>query len=273
MANPENWLQWQNNLHNALQKDSTLTKISKYKKAFIIAAPVVHFQVDNSLGFVFGVNKTINDLTTNYAAIVVPNTINNSAVINIKTKRSAFRRIYLYFKQNNDTTDIGYLKHYMESPETYYGFRIVKTTVTDSNVVVIKKLVPLAKKQLTINQSITSLKKFLQKNQLKQVQPVIADIRAPEHDSVRIMIGLPINKTATSAGEVSFMHLPTHGHMLVGFYNGPYSGRKNLYAAMKQYVSDHHFSAPEDPYEKYLDNKIPATDTSTVRLQVNFPIF
>jgi effector-binding domain-containing protein len=102
---------------------------------------------------------------------------------------------------------------------------------------------------------------------------VIADIRPAGKDSLRMMIGLPVNKPAVSAQNVIFMQLPAHGRMLVGYYTGKYGGRDKLYLAMKTYLTDHHLASPEDPYEKYLDDKIPANDSSLVHLQVNFPIY
>jgi len=169
--------------------------------------------------------------------------------------------------------DLNELKVFLEDPRRYYGFDIRRTMVTDSNILVEKRKVLLKNKASEIAQTEQDLKAYIRQQKLKIVQPVIADIRAIGRDSLRLMIGLPINQPTVSSGKIQFMHQPTHGHILTGLYTGRYDGRQKLYLAMKTYIADHNLSSPEDAYEKYLDNKIPVSDTSFVHLQVNFPIF
>jgi effector-binding domain-containing protein len=273
LQKPENWKNWQPNLYNAWKKDSSQVKITKKSKGFSFEAPGIAFNVNTAEGFAFKVDKKNGGKNSTYTYVAIPDNHDGSALILVIKRSNLFESVYNFFSKNLNKSDILYLKNYLEDARLYYGFDIKSTTVTDSNIVVIKKVVAAKNKLNEIAQIQLALKDFIQKHQLKAVQPVIADIRDATADSVRIMIGIPVDKQTVSAGKVKFMHIPEHGKMLTGTYTGKYSGRQRLYVAMKSYLTDHNLATPEDPYEKYLDNKIPVNDTSVVRLQVNFPIY
>ncbi|MGI4020982.1 MAG: hypothetical protein ACRYFA_05710 [Janthinobacterium lividum] len=275
LLQPENWRKWQPEIKQAWEKDSVQVKLTKnkLKKTFTYAAPKILLLVNNEQGFAFNILKDIYGKVNSYTYIAIPKLIDNTANIIVVTRTSIVKLLYEFFINNSTQTDIISLKNYLEDPRQYYGFDIRRTMVTDSNIVVEKKRILVKNKSLEIAQTEQDLKAYIQQQNLKIVQPVIADIRNIGQDSLRLMIGLPINKQTVSGGKIQFMHQPPHGHMLIGFYNGRYGGRQKLYLAMKTYIADHNLSSPEDAYEKYLDNKIPVSDTSWVRLQVNFPIF
>jgi effector-binding domain-containing protein len=273
LQKPENWKNWQPDLYKAWKKDSSQVKIVKKSKGFSIEAPEITFNVNTAEGFAFKVDKKNGGKNSTYTYVAIPNNRNGSALILVITRSNLFQSACNFFSKNLNKSDIFYLKNYLEDTRLFYGFEIKNITVTDSNVVVMKKVVAAKNKLNEIAQIQLALKDFIQKHQLKEVQPVIADIRDAGHDSIRIMIGIPVDKRSVSAGKVEFMYIPRGGRMLTGIYTGKYGGRQRLYAAMKSYLTDHNLATPEDPYEKYLDNKIPVSDTSMVRLQVNFPIY
>ncbi|MGI4803122.1 MAG: hypothetical protein ACRYFL_00010 [Janthinobacterium lividum] len=271
LLQPENWKKWQPQVKQAWEKDSAQVKISKRNTVFTIQIPgsAITFTAH---GFDFYVDKNSIWKNSSYRMIAIPVLKDGTAMVHIEQKKTLLNRLFEFFGQK-PSNDIEQLKQYLENTRLYYGFDIRRTTVTDSNIVVEKKTVLLQNKALEIAQTEQDLKDFIRQKDLKIVQPIVADIREAGKDSLRIMIGLPVNKQAISAGKIKFMHLPSHGRMLTGLYYGKYSGRQKLYLAMKTYITDHHLASPEDPYEKYLDNKIPVSDTSFVHLQVNFPIY
>lgn len=273
LLKPENWQNWQPDVYKAWKKDSTQVKISKSNKIFTITVPGIIFNIDHTGGFALKIDKKINGKNSTYTCIVLPNNLKGTTFIKVVKRSSLVQLLSNYLSKKPTDPDMAALKNYLEDAKLYYGFDIKKTTVTDSNVVVIKKLVAATNRLDEIAEIRLNLQEFIKKNQLKEVQPVIADIRKSGLDSLRLMIGIPIDRQTVSKGKVIFMHLPSHGRMLTGLYTGKYIGREKLYQAMRSYLTDHNFSTPEDPYEKYLDNKIPASDSSFVHLQVNFPIF
>jgi len=273
LIKPENWKNWQPNLVQFSKINPAQIKITKVDKGFIISAPQIILNVDNTEGFGFTITKKIGGKNSMEHLIALPNNLNRTTSILQVQKQNIFQLIYHFFDQKNGKSDAFGLKNYMEDARLYYGFDIKKTTVTDSNVVVIKRVVPTQNRLAEIKKIQFELSNFIKKQGLKKVQPVIADIRNVGQDSLRMMVGIPINQQTSSLGKIQFMHLPTHGRMLTGLFTGRYGNRQKLYLAMKNYISDHNLASPEDPYEKYLDNKIPLNDSSLVRLQVNFPIY
>lgn len=270
---PKNWKNWQPELKQAWKKDSSQVKINQTTKASAITAPGITFKITNSSGFASVVNKNLYGKNSTYNFIAIPSSRIGISLVIVNQKINLFRLLYNALFRIKTNTDIHFLKNYLEDARLYYGFDIRKTTVTDSNVVVEKKVIAAEKKGFEIAQIKQELNLFIRQHGLKIVQPVIADIRNAGHGSLRVMIGLPVDRQTVSAGKIEFMHLPPHGRMLTGIYTGRYGGRQKLYLAMKTYISDHNLSSPEDPYEKYLDNKIPESDSSFVHLQVNFPIY
>lgn len=271
LLQPENWKKWQPDVKKAFQQDPAEVKISKRNLVFTIQIPGSTINLKPQ-GFAFDVDKNSTWKNSRYQLIAVPILKDGTAQITINQKTNLWNRL-LDLLGRRPINDIDQLKAFLEDPRRYYGFDIRRTMVADSNIVVEKKRILIKNKASEIAQTEQDLKAYIQQQNLKVVQPVIADIRNIGQDSLRLMIGLPINKQTVSAGKIQFMHQPPHGHMLTGFYNGKYGGRQKLYLAMKTYIADHNLSSPEDAYEKYLDNKIPVSDTSWVRLQVNFPIF
>ncbi|MGI4805053.1 MAG: hypothetical protein ACRYFL_09800 [Janthinobacterium lividum] len=271
LLQPANWEKWQPEVKKAWQKDPVQVKISKHNTVFSIQIPgsIITFSAQ---GFTFYVDKNSSWHNSRYQFVMIPVLKDGTAMLTINQKTNLWNRLLDLLSQKPEN-DLDQLKAFLEDPRQYYGFDIRRTTVTDSNVVVEKRRVSIQNKALEIAGTEQDLKVYVHQQNLKIVQPIIADIRAIGKDSLRIMIGLPVDKQTVSAGKIEFMHLPSHGRMLTGLYNGKYGGRQKLYLAMKTYIADHNLSSPEDAYEKYLDNKIPVSDTSWVRLQVNFPIF
>jgi len=87
-----------------------------------------------------------------------------------------------------------------------------------------------------------------------------------------MMAGIPVNKTVPSNPDIQFVKMPK-GRMLVGEYEGIYSKKASLSNAMEKYIRDHMMVGVAVPYEKYLNDSIPANDTSIVKLKMYYPVF
>jgi effector-binding domain-containing protein len=274
MAKADNWKKWQPDISAALKKNPTQVKISKHSSGFGISTPNVTLNIKNVDGVVFNTEKTIDGKSIKYSYILLPGSAEGNTIAKTGQKTNLIKLLIGVFDDTDKNHDMDGLKNFMEDSRSYYGFEIKQTMVSDINIIVEKKTVPVKNKISGIIKIRQELDEFIKLNHLKAVQPVIADIRTNDPDSVRIMIGMPINKPVAAASDkIQFMHEPEHGKILIGLYKGRYGDRQKLYTAMKNYITDHYLASPEDPYEKYLDNKIPFSDTAFVNLQVNFPIY
>lgn len=274
-SKPDNWKKWQPELMAAMKQkqNPNAIKIINTTSGFSISAGNTQLNVHKIDGLSYAVDKLIAGKSSSYTFLPIPDTHNDSSLVIVSQKINLIHFLFDTFKSTPAGADMLQLKSYMEDAYRYYGFDIRRGTVIDSNVVVEKRVVAARNKQAAVAQVQQELHAFILQHHLRMVQPIIADIRQSGNDSVRLMIGLPVNERITSVGNIQFMHLPRRGHMLSGIYIGLYSGREKLYSAMRSYMTDYNLASPEDPYEKYLDNKIPASDTSYVHLQVNFPIY
>jgi effector-binding domain-containing protein len=89
-------------------------------------------------------------------------------------------------------------------------------------------------------------------------------------DSVEVNIGLFIDKEIKPDKVFSFVSMPKGGQLYAIKYKGRFDKRYKLYAAAKQYYADHSYHTIILPFETYLNNKLPASDTDHVNIQVNF---
>ena len=92
-------------------------------------------------------------------------------------------------------------------------------------------------------------------------------------DSFQITVGIPVNKSAAPGKEINCLSLPAKGRVLVGNYEGKFSERQKIYLAMSKYMTDHTLSAPAESFERYLNDSIPTSDSSVIRIELNYPVY
>lgn len=266
-----NWKKWQPQLAAVYTKDSTLIKVEQNSNGFSIKAPGILVEGQTNDGFKYRLVKTINSEQSSYSYVAVPQSNSGKCSIIIGKKGNMYN--WLYEALTNKKTDFDALKSYMYDTKAFYGISIFSGKVIDSNILVQKKIVPVAAKNAEVIKVQQELKDYIKLHNIRQEQPVMADIRNVSKDSALVMIGIPIVGRGKTDGKFIFMHLPRNGNMLSAYYKGLYGGRQKVYQALKNYLSDRSMSSPEVPYEKFLNNKIPASDTALVNMQINIPIF
>ncbi len=266
-----NWKKWQPQLLVIYAKDSTGIKTVQSKTGFSINAKNIYINAQTADGFKFAVTETINHKSTKYKYVTIPQSNAGKCSVIIIKKGNTYNWLLDFIIKKPG--DIDALKSYMYDTKAFYGYQINRGKVIDSNIVVQKQIVPIAARASEIVKIQQLLNAYLKLHGIKQEQPIMADIRDVSKDSALVMIGIPIVGRAKNSGDFKFMHLPRNGYMLSAYYRGPYGGRQKLYKAIKAYVTNHSLSAPEVPYEKFMDNKIPLSDADEVNMQVNFPIF
>ncbi|HEU5054153.1 MAG TPA: hypothetical protein VFT78_13630 [Hanamia sp.] len=180
---------------------------------------------------------------------------------------------YLFLRHDNTRafSTASDLKAFIENPMTYYGYSLTIEKTIDT-VVVVKDIVTEAANWRPALSSIYSkLLIFINSNHLKVMQPKIVSFKPISKDSLEIRAGIPVNKVAGETSDIKFLKMPK-GDMLVGEYVGPYNKRNSLSSAMEKYMSNHSLNEVAVPYEKFLNNEIPATDTSEVSIKMYYPI-
>lgn len=266
----ENWKKWRSDLREASRADSSRVTDTKDSSGFIIRSGSQVIQVTREGGYFFRVDE--GEDTFGYA--VFPGKLPNQCTLVITEKPKLIRFLLAKIAGNPAAyMHTGDLRNFMETPDLYYGYAIRKIKVTDTNILVLRRLVPAKDKFNDAAAMLHELKQYLTKNNLKQTQPVMAQFLPSGKDSAQVNIGIPVNKKAVSTGSFTYMSMPATGYFYAVNFKGIFSGREKAYAAVYQYFKDRGLQVPLLPVENYLDNKLPVNDTSRINIRISFATF
>jgi effector-binding domain-containing protein len=270
---PANWERWRPDIRKDFNADSAKISIKKENSSFSIK----YGRQELSVGLnenMLAVNDAWNGSSSKYTYTVIPEKdLKKSSVIVVKTTSAAN---YLVSKINGSylsDTHINDLKKFMETDSLLYGCNIIRIKVPDSNLIVIDKEVLAKNKYIEAAKMLTSLQQYLKTHDVKQVRPLIGQFLAKGKDSSLLKVGFFINKEVKSEKEITFMRMPLGGTFYIGTFKGKFKERAKIYAGMHEYFTNHLYQLALIPFETFLDNKLPASDTDKVNVQVIFPSY
>jgi effector-binding domain-containing protein len=270
---PSNWIKWQPSLQQVFYKGSAVGRIKDdtARRYFSIEIPEQSYYVKKTIPLTFEVEDKTKKALSVYRITVVSTRLPNKTNMVISRRISLFN---YFFSSNKKIAAYGTaynLKAFLENPSKYYGYPLRIESVVDTTVVVTKKTVSAKNRLQQLSGMYKDLAAFIYANDLTVLQPRIASMKMISNDSTVIMAGIPVNKAIRANGYIECLKMPK-GRMLVGEYEGVYSKRASLLNAMEKYIRDHMMVSVAVPYEKYLNDSIPATDTSSVKLKMYYPI-
>lgn len=220
-------------------------------------------------GYNFSVNISKGNQSTAFNYLLVPQKSTDSTfILNIKkTNLIAFiiAKIGLRSDLPNNIDDF---KAYMETPKRYYGFEITKRKVTDTCILVLKRLVLTKNKFLEAKKSYEIIKKYISKENLLQTQPLMAQFINKQNDSSEINIGIPINKETNPKNQIRFLRMPKTGNLYTLYFKGKFKDREKAYSAIQSFYNDQNLAMPILPFEIYLENKLPNSDDEEVKIEL-----
>lgn len=273
LAKPRNWGQWRSDLRSLWLSDSAKISNTMRPDGFKINAGDLNLNVQIQ-GYVFAIAAHDKNDKHNYAYTVLPGKFSNATLITVTKTIGLFN--YMLTRYNNSLfsdTHVNDLKNFMENDDLYYGYKIIKKRVTDTNIIVLRKLVLSKDKFAEAAKSLTALKQYFSVRHLTQTQPLIAQFFDKHNDSTQVNIGLPVDKKVPAKNPVTFMEMPSTGYFYTVRFRGKFKDRLKAYAAVHRYFNDRLMPIPILPLETYLDNKLPISDSDTVNIQINFPTF
>lgn len=222
-------------------------------------------------GYLFEIEDNWNNKTVNYNYTIVPDKSPIKSFIIVNKKTSAIN--YLIGKLSNtsfDDTHVDDIKKFMETDSLLYGYNIFKTKVPEENLIEIKRKVSSKDQFVAAADMENILKEYLKSHNAKKVQPLIAQFLPRDKDSTQVNIGFYIDKPVKSEKGVIFSQMPKGGPLYAAKYEGSFNRRKKVYIGLHQYFVNHSYQTVIQPFESYLDDKLPTSDTSKVNIQVNF---
>ena len=275
VANPSKWVQWRPDLRKALMTDSGKIIIQRDSSKFSIKYNGFKLKVDPK-GNSFDINEDQNGRTRNYSFVMVPvpDKFFNKTIVSIDEKTTAINYLIDKFAPSSFLQEhLNSLKNYLETDSLYYGFNIFETAVPESYLIVMQKEVADRDKFPEAAKILATLQQYIITNNIKPVQPVIAQFNQNIKDSVEVKVGFFINKEVKPGNGIQFNRMPKGGPLYAVKYKGEFSKRGKAFDALKQYFADHSHQMVILPFETYLDNKLPVSDSDTVSIQVNLGTF
>jgi effector-binding domain-containing protein len=267
----DNWKRWQPDIKDGFYQ-AKQGKLTTDSSGFLISIPGQAFKVEHVSANRFKVIRTVKHVDYSYFFIAIPNVANSNTTIIIDAENTLGKWLFSKLNPPIDILDIPkQVKNFMENARLYYGFNINPKKVDESCFAVKKETVPAKDKYSEMAKVAKDLYAFLKQNNIHALQPPSGGYSLPKNDSLQILIGIPVNKQLNSTCDITFIHMPG-GKMLVGDFKGTYSDRQKLYNAMEKYIQDHSLEKQIAPFERYLDNRIPASDSDSVNMQINYPV-
>jgi effector-binding domain-containing protein len=273
LVSPVKWEEWRPDLKKFIDADSSKISIQKDSGSFIIKYGDLKLDV-KSTGNSFDINEHSDNNTINYNYTLLPDKAANKTLITVNKKNSAIN--YLIGKLKADPfsdTHITDLKNFVETDSLLYGCKIFKTRVPVSNLIVIKREVLSKNKFTEAKQMFDALTQYVKTHDVKQVRPLIAQFLRIGKDSAQVNVGFFIDKEVTSDKVITFTRMPKGGPLYSTIFRGEFSKRQKAYNSLHQYFIDHRYQSAILPFETYLDNKLPASDTDSVNILVNFSTY
>jgi len=275
LTNPAKWEKWRPDLRKVITNDSSRISIMKDTSSFVIKNEKNELKVTYK-GNAFEINETSNGKNAiyRYAIFPVADKFLNKTIIVVDEKTNALNYLIGKFRAPSfSETHIDDFKDYMETDSLLYGFKIFKTEVPESTLIVMRKEVSEKDKFTEASKILAALQQYVKTNNIKQMQPLIAQFNQNIKDSVEVKVGFFIDREVKSANGVQFTRMPKGGPLYAVKFKGEFSKRGIAFDALKQYFADHSHQMVLLPWETYLNNKLPVNDNDTVNIQVNLGTF
>lgn len=253
--------------------DSNRISVNKDTNAFTIYYGDDHIRVKLADGL-FNVEEQTQNKTIYYQYSIVPDKIGRKTVFTVYRNTNAINYLFGKFRAPSFLeTHMADFKNFMETDSLRYGYEIFKTKVPENNLIVIKKVVPVRNKFTEAANTLAALQRYVKANNLKQTQPLIAQFIPKGKDSSQVNVGLFIDKEVATTGNITFTRMPKGGPLYAARFYGRFNQRQKAYIGLQQYFTDHLYQSAILPFETYLDDKLPLSDTDMVKIQLNFTTY
>lgn len=271
---PGNWKNWYPNIKKSRLADPSSYRLNENKSArtFTITAGGDSFHIDQRTPLSYRVHAVTDGRPAVFAFAVLPMRSPDRTEIVVGTRTRLLYRLLRFVRPPSPgvAAIIG-LRSYLEDVQAFYGYPIAIRKVTDTVYLTAQALLGRHDLFKRIPGLFSEIDRFIRDKDLRIADDPAVSYGPLQKDSLHVMAGIPVNRMVAADGPVTCMQMPK-GRMLVGRYDGAFAGRAALYAGMQRYMADHHLSAVADPFERYTDRRLPVSDSSTIHIELYFPI-
>ena len=269
----DNWLKWRPDLKQLQLSDTTKISLERDSNSFTVNYPNGKLEVTTN-GNNLNVKEISNNISTAYSYDILPDKLPKNTLLLVNKRVSLAR--YLIVKLRPVTfseTHAADFKKFMETDSLLYGCKIVKTGVPGANLAVIRKIVPNSEKFIQAAKNFSTLQKYIADRNIHQINPLIAQFLPRGKDSTQVNVGFFIDQEIVTDNVISFVKMPRGGPLYAARFAGPFNKRQKVYAGLQAYFTDHLYQSAILPFETYLDNKLPTSETDVINMQLNFTAY
>jgi effector-binding domain-containing protein len=268
-----NWKNWYPEIKEALKTNPADYRIEEdsSQKKYTIIIPGKKINILQVTPMSYEINEIGGALENNFAFTVFPGESHSKMKIFLVKKTPL---IYALFRnKKTGESALQGLKYYLETPKELYGFDIKMSEIRDPVIASSAFKTKEGNIFMKIQSTYDELMQYLKVNKLIKTGHVSISYIPLNGDSIQVTVGIPVNKIAVPDKEIKCLSLPAKGKVLVANYEGKFSDRKKIYNAMTKYLTDHTLSIPAESFERYLNDSIPTSDSSEIRMELNYPVY
>lgn len=269
----DKWKNWYPEIKQAYKENPASYKITtdSSQKTDTISISGKKIIVHAVTPMAYDVTETGNHSERNFAFTVFPGTNAGKMKIFFERKVPLFAT---FFQKNDDAENpLEGLKNYLETPLEFYGYNIKMAQIRDPTIASLVMKIDQKDIFTAMQNARQELMKYLENNHLQKTGVISVSYIPLQKDSMQLTVGIPVDKIAAADKNIQCLSLPAKGRVLVADYTGLFSGRNKIYQAMTKYLTDHTLSIPAESFERYLNDSLPTSDSSEIKMELNYPVY
>jgi hypothetical protein len=228
-----------------------------------------------------GIEVIMSDKNDSTSTAISPSALSTDSMLvrwtaTVTTSANPVKRIGEYFKakgirQNMDQLLAGF-KSFAEKKENLYGINIVQTKVTDTILMVIKKV---QKEKPSTNEAysyINDIKKYIAVSGAAETNYPMLNIRFLEDKkSYELMVAIPVNKHLEGNDRITWKRM-IPGNILFAEVEGGEATVEHGIRQMENYVSDNQRVSPALQYQLLVTDRMKEKDTAKWITRIYYPV-
>ncbi|QQL51466.1 hypothetical protein [Mucilaginibacter ginkgonis] len=270
---PRKWAEWHPEIKTDFTTDSNKVSFITKPDGYSVNTPNTSIEVHETASS-FAIKQQGISGDHAYVITVAPGKTVNETELIVAEHISIAGYLVGYFSKNPfQYSGAAQFKNFLENDDLFYGYHIYRTTVPSPDLLVIRKRVAKTNEFLAADSSFNELKSFALITGVTKVAPVIAQFIPVGTDSMMVNVGIYINKPLQNSGHILYSKMIKDGPLFAADYSGSFEKRLQAHEALKKYFADHAMEIPVLPFESYLDDKLPSSSNSPVKIRINYTTF
>jgi effector-binding domain-containing protein len=168
-------------------------------------------------------------------------------------------------------TGLTNLKILSEQADVYSDIPVKEKRIARAYVATLADTVSQSLIYPTLRRLLGRISLFMEDHELPAEGDPIAQFSELANHTYRVNAGIRVPHPFASDTDIQLLVIPA-GTALMANYKGEYSGIQKAYQALSHFAAGFAKSGSTDPWEAYLDGKIPSADTSYCHVHVYYPV-